>query len=278
MALIPNISLSLGNKCDKITLKETTNPYNLVDNNGGWGSPNIDTTDVVSATVDILPFTASTVLTATGVGSIAGTVFTDTTHTAGTFAVGQFLSGPGVAAGTQIIALGTGTGANNGGTYILNISQTVTGPVAIVGSNSLSSFIIKNGTTDLYALLTNNPVPVEGTVISEASWVGIDGIYRVLYKVIDTGSVTYTNNTEYVLFICNLCNCKDQLVNKLINACSTSEVKKLKEQVDQMEIFIYGIKAAFACGDLDKADAILSAATTYCKTVSDCGCGCGGCK
>jgi hypothetical protein len=59
-------------------------------------------------------------------GSIATTTFTDTTHGSGRFTVGTLLTGTGVAAGTYITALGTGTGANNGGTYTVNISQTVT--------------------------------------------------------------------------------------------------------------------------------------------------------
>ena len=59
-------------------------------------------------------------------GSIATTTFTDTTHGSGRFTVGMLLTGTGVTAGTYITALGTGTGANNGGTYTVNISQTVT--------------------------------------------------------------------------------------------------------------------------------------------------------
>ncbi len=59
-------------------------------------------------------------------GSIAGTTFTDTTHGAGFFTVGQYLSGTGVTAGTKITALVTGTGANDGGTYTVDTSQTVT--------------------------------------------------------------------------------------------------------------------------------------------------------
>jgi hypothetical protein len=59
-------------------------------------------------------------------GSIAGTVFTDTTHGTNRFTVGMLLSGTGVTAGTYIVSLGTGTGANNGGTYNVSISQTVT--------------------------------------------------------------------------------------------------------------------------------------------------------
>ncbi|MEO8753118.1 MAG: hypothetical protein ABI624_10610, partial [Casimicrobiaceae bacterium] len=59
-------------------------------------------------------------------GSISTTTFTDTTHGSGRFTVGSVLTGTGVTAGTYITALGTGTGANNGGTYTVNISQTVT--------------------------------------------------------------------------------------------------------------------------------------------------------
>lgn len=70
----------------------------------------------------------STITAASGAlgGSIATTVFTDTTHGSGRFTVGMALTGTGVAAGTYITSLGTGTGANNGGTYNVNISQTVT--------------------------------------------------------------------------------------------------------------------------------------------------------
>lgn len=70
--------------------------------------------------------TSTTAATAATSGSIATTVFTDTTHSSGRFTVGMQLSGTGVTAGTYITSLGTGTGANNGGTYNLNISQTVT--------------------------------------------------------------------------------------------------------------------------------------------------------
>lgn len=70
----------------------------------------------------------STITAASGAlgGSIATTVFTDTTHGSGRFTVGMALTGTGVVAGTYITSLGTGTGANAGGTYNVNISQTVT--------------------------------------------------------------------------------------------------------------------------------------------------------
>ena len=73
----------------------------------------------------ILKNTGNSVATSSS-GAISGFIFTDTTHGSGTFQVGMTLTGGTIAAGTVITALGTGTGINNNGTYMVNISQTVT--------------------------------------------------------------------------------------------------------------------------------------------------------
>lgn len=95
----------------------------------GNGNPATDAT-IGSGTnlahVGLSQTTTTTAASAALGGSIATTTFTDTTHGSGRFTVGMALSGTGVTAGTYITALGTGTGANNGGTYTVNISQTVT--------------------------------------------------------------------------------------------------------------------------------------------------------
>ena len=56
-------------------------------------------------------------------GSISGTTLTVTAVTNGVLAVGSFISGTGVTAGTYITALGSGTGG--AGTYTVSASQTV---------------------------------------------------------------------------------------------------------------------------------------------------------
>jgi hypothetical protein len=56
--------------------------------------------------------------------SISGTTMTVSAVTSGTLAIGQVLTGTGVAPGTGITALGTGTGGT--GTYTVSSSQTVT--------------------------------------------------------------------------------------------------------------------------------------------------------
>ena len=75
---------------------------------------------------EISESTSITAATAAAGGSISGTVFTDTSHGSGRFTLGSLLSGTGVLTGTYITSLGTGTGANSGGTYNVSLSQTVT--------------------------------------------------------------------------------------------------------------------------------------------------------
>lgn len=95
----------------------------------GTGNPSQNSLVGSSANLAHQAVTETTTTTATtGAlgGNIATTVFTDTTHSTGRFTVGMQLTGSGVTAGTFITSLGTGTGANNAGTYNINISQTVT--------------------------------------------------------------------------------------------------------------------------------------------------------
>lgn len=277
MSLLPQISLSLGNRCNTVTIEELTGVYVATTNVGGWGAPNITTidADVAYAAVNVFPSTGA-IVTAIGTGTISGTLFTDTTHLSGNFAVGQMLTGTGILPGTMIVAVVTGTGNNNGGTYVVNYSQTV-GPITISGTPIVGIYILKDAVIDVYAGNVTAPTPAPFIALADQPWSNPDGIYEIVYIVTD-GVDVYTNETQHQLFLCNLCSCKDNLVMKLLNACSSPATIKLKEQVDQMEMFIYGIESAFSCGDFDTAENILTAASTYCQTVSDCsGCGCGGC-
>jgi hypothetical protein len=53
MALIPNISACLKNKCSDISITDTTGVYNVTDNPGGYGTPNDEGSEVISAILDI---------------------------------------------------------------------------------------------------------------------------------------------------------------------------------------------------------------------------------
>jgi hypothetical protein len=115
---------------NKLTLGVTAQTLGAwYDLSKGGGAPSLDALIGSGTNLTFQPVSDTTVTTATTAaasGSIATTTFTDTTHGTGRFTVGQVLTGTGVVAGTIITALGTGTGANSGGTYTVNISQTVT--------------------------------------------------------------------------------------------------------------------------------------------------------
>jgi hypothetical protein len=279
MALIPRIDV-VQTACNKIKLVEQTNPYSSTTNGGGWGGPNLNTYGITSSIVNIFPESTSSSPSAISTsGTITGTLFTDTTHGSGIFQVGQLLTGTGVTPGTTIVGVITGTGTNNGGTYIVSISQTVIA-TTINGYTIADSIILADGTIDLYSGATGEPTPPAFTILDNIAWSNPDGVYKIVYSV--TGYVgealsTYTNPTQYTLFLCNLCACKDELVQKLVESCSSENTTKLKEQVDQMEIFIYGIQSAFSCNDFTTVENLLANATTYCQTLSNCNCGCSGC-
>jgi len=120
-------------------------------------------------------------------GSISGTTFTDTTHGSGTFAVGQVLSGTGVTAGTYIVSLGTGTGANNTGTYTVSASQTVTAQtITGAGIARLTADGAAAGASNIANLPANSAflmnVNLVATDTAATHTVGLVAVYSVLIR------------------------------------------------------------------------------------------------
>lgn len=202
MALIPKISLSVGGKCNTVTITESTGVYVTNQNIGGWGGPNINTNNIDTASITI-------------------TDFSDTQN-----------------------------------------SQTIA---------------LKNGSINVYSSVTSAPTPGAFIALSDAPWELNDGIYKVVYTI-TTEEATYVNKTHYKLFLCNLCNCKNNLIYELATNCTSTSVTKLKETLDQLEVLEYGILTAFACNNFTQAKTLLLHASKLCDTVSACGCGCGGDK
>jgi hypothetical protein len=92
-------------------------------------------------------------------GTISTTTLTVSAVSAGQLAVGQIISGPGVTPGTEITALGTGTGGT--GTYTINNSQTVGTATAMTAPNvpatafaASSAYITTSGGVDTLHITT----------------------------------------------------------------------------------------------------------------------------
>lgn len=101
---------------------------------------------IIADTLDI-----ESPVVATLTGAISGTTLTVSAVATGALAVGQFVDGAGVTAGTYITALGSGTGGT--GTYTVNNSQTVasesmTSTAPAVAFDSVSgAFVVSSATT-----------------------------------------------------------------------------------------------------------------------------------
>lgn len=194
MALLPKISLSLENKCDKVDICEETGVY-AAGNVGGWGAPNITMANAVTAKV-----------------------------------------------------------------YVYNSA----------GTSLLQTFTIKDGTTDLFPVSLLSPFQA----FDGAAWNQTDGIFKIVYTVIDAVPTTYNNNEQYCLFTCNLQNCMEVLIGKMVTECDAEKLDEYKQILDQLEVLLYGIKTAFACKNFTRAETLLTNAATICTTFSGCDCGC----
>jgi hypothetical protein len=132
-------------------------------------------------------------------GSIAGTVLTVTAVISGTLAVGQTISGSGVASGTTIVSLGTGTGGV--GTYNISTSQSVSSTTlsAVTVSQPEIMYYTK-GTEIIRAVLT------WGTTGGSAGNVTV-AVYSYSadsggsYSTIGTETTTYDSNSNAIATI-----------------------------------------------------------------------------
>jgi hypothetical protein len=196
--LDPKINLKLSPNGEVVSLYEETDVFTTLYNIGGWGNPNINTSNIQDAKVEVFSTTSTPTL--------------------------------------------------------------------------LDTFILKDQISiDQYTLVSS--IEPNKFKILETSWDNPDGIYKIVYTVEDSSTI-YTNHNTYQLFTTSLCNCRESLIAKTLRICSSIEIEQNKKHLDQIEIFLYGVQTAFACGEFGRATNILEQANIYCQTVSDC-CGCG---
>ena len=175
-------------------------------------------------TISTIGSTDWTAIGATSAGSVTGSIATTTlTVTAvgsGTLAVGTYISGTGVTAGTYITALGTGTGGT--GTYTVSASQTVAS-TTITLQPSVGTIFTATGvgtgtgvaTTNIWAsaTLVTGGLTVLGTIVTTSGTsASLTGLNLTGYKQIQcqfngaSGSSTGSQITINSLFITNSSN------------------------------------------------------------------------
>lgn len=130
---------------------------------------------------NVLDVTSGSVVT----GSISTTSLNVTAVTSGTLAIGQMVTGAGVAQGTYITGLGTGTGGT--GTYVVNISQSV-------GSETLTTAIggVPLAPHSTYIAAYGGAAQAIGNAIWTKKSPGSSYNGNTTVTVLDTGNGIYT--------------------------------------------------------------------------------------
>jgi len=139
------------------------------------------------------------------------------------------------------------------------------------GVTLLNTIVLYDGVTDVYSGVAGAPAPGAFLAIDELAWANADGVYELVYSVTD-GITPVTNAKQYSLIICGLLNCTDGLKASIIEECCSKKLKEEKNTLDQLEIFIYGIKSAFSCGDFATVADLIVSAKYICDNLCDCGC------
>lgn len=135
-------------------------------------------------------------------GSISGTTLSvPGTPTSGTIAIGQVLSGTGIATGTRVIGFGTGSGSS--GNYIVNISQSVSS-TAITGTTIYYySICVLNAAGEGAPSAAVTRTPTASYRHTALNWDSVPGAigYRIFRSTFPDFSVTYCYDITDTSFI-----------------------------------------------------------------------------
>jgi hypothetical protein len=119
--------------------------------------------------------------------SISGTTLTVTAVASGALAVGQVITGTGVAAGTKITALGTGTGGT--GTYTVSVSQTVTSRAMTVTQGTITgSYVLASTSLTINSTVLRVTVVASGTLSIGQFLTGTGVAFSTSITAFGTGS------------------------------------------------------------------------------------------
>ena len=143
---------------------------------------------------------------ATFTGTFSGKVLTVTNVTQGAVAQGQYLSGPGITAGTKIVQFLTGAGGNINevGTYQLNIAQGTQTPVftGSISGTTLTVTAVTSGSIGIGSVISGTGVTVGTSITGLISGTGSTGTYTVsanqtVSSTTITGTIVDTNIQAY---------------------------------------------------------------------------------
>lgn len=141
------------------------------------------------------------------------------------------------------------------------------------GSAILETIALKNNTVNVYSPTTNYPTPGEFQALSSVNWIHGDGVFKFVYTI-NVDLNIYKSDDTFELFVPTICNCREKLIIKLLDAQTGKDTEELKTFLDQIELFLAGIQASFTSGDFVAVNNLIETASLVCIKINDCLCGC----
>lgn len=258
MALALKMDVCSATNCKSFDVTDTTGAYSAT-NTGGFGAPNLTTSDVLTATIAVTAYGASTPIATVNVLS----------------ELPSSTSGKTTISNTELGYTSTATIPQN----VYQILYTITGTIAVVSADvGASTFTVSGNRSGVFE------VGETFTISGGSTNAGTYTVTAISYSSPNTtinvtpapASATVTSNvinfTEYVsqyeLFACTTEACLDSKLSK-INVTECAEC--LNEQtnlIKKIDIFLQAAKKAAGCSKPAKAQVLLSYTDTLCNLLN----------
>ncbi len=261
MSLVLDYSSCLAENCRSVDITETTGVYSAL-NTGGYGAPNLLTTDVLTATIAVTALGESTPLATVNVyptlpSSAEGEVTIDNTDLGFTstevipdtvyqllYTITGTLAVTGASVGSSTFTVA----GDRSGVFIVGDTFTITGGATNAGTYTVTAISYSSSTT-----INVTPAPASATITENV--------------------INFTEYTsQYVLFSCTAEACISNKLSELnVTDCEDCYSNKLN-LISKMDTFLEAARKAAACSKPNKAGVLISYVTSLCNltSCSDC--------
>ncbi len=261
MALTLDFSVCQSENCESFDITEDTGVYSAL-NLGGYGAPNLLTTDVLTATVAVTALGESTPLatvnvyptlpsSAEGEDTISNT---DLGYSAtesipdGVYQVLYTITGTLAVTGASVGSSTFTVAGDRSGVFIVGDTFTVTGGATNAGTYTVTAISYSSSTT-----INVTPAPASATITS---------------NVINFSEYT----SQYILFTCTSEACISTKLGTLnVTDCEDCYSNKLN-LISKIDTFLEAARKASDCGKPNKAGVLISYVNSLCNLTgcSDC--------
>lgn len=269
MALVPSLTYCQNNNCKSWNISDNTGLYDAVTNPNGFGTPNLSTSIVDSAYIDITDINNDTFrINLTHffhykyIGRISVVNGSDIMIGSGTSFLTDCSSG-------DIIAVMLSDGTNVYWTIDVVQSDTQI-KLDAVSSRTLSYVFGFNTRTEYFGNLAYDKLNyklIMSDLGSSNDAIFPDGLYNIKYYIIGDG-VTYKSEFNFILY-CNTQCCVDHLVQQIpsyydCDNCDDAFIKKAL----LAKALISSMKYAALCGNQSKYENIMKILSKICSTTN----------